>query len=97
MSSELYVYYKLEAAKADEVLAAFGALRESLRRQWPALQSRLLKRPLDAQPEQTWMEIHVWPDGEPPSNWQLQLESMAQPLFSSLVRQRHCELFEPLH
>lgn len=96
MGSELYVYYKFEAAKADEMLAAFDALHELLRRQWPAMQSRLLKRMVDAQGQQTWMEIHVWPDREPPLDWQAQLERLAEPMVASLSGQRHYEQFESM-
>lgn len=94
MGSELYIYYKLEAAKADEVQAAFEALRILLLRQWPAMQSRLLKRTTDAQGLQTWMEIHAWTDAHPPADWQAQLQRLAEPLVAPLRAQRHHEQFE---
>lgn len=97
MASELYVYYKLETSETAAVLAAFERLRAALRLQLPGLQSRLLKRPAQAQAQQTWMEIHAWPHGvEPPPGWQALIEDLAQAMSLLLAGPRHCELFDPL-
>ena len=94
---ELYIYYKLEPTEVDAVLVAFDGLRAALQSRLPGLQSRLLKRPAPAQAQQTWMEVHTWPQGaEPPPDWQALIEHLAQPMALLLSGTRHCELFEPL-
>jgi len=91
---ELYVYYKLEPAQAEAALAAFRQLQSALRLQLPGLQSRLLQRPVAAGAQQTWMEVHSWPQGAtPPDGWQALVEAEARALPGSL---RHVEVFEPL-
>nr|WP_316639147.1 DUF4936 family protein [uncultured Roseateles sp.] len=91
---ELYVYYKLEPEQAEAALAAFDRLRAALRQQLPGLQSRLLQRPVVPGAQQTWMEVHSWPQGATPTDgWQAAIEKLAEPLPGS---QRHVEVFEPL-
>ena len=91
---ELYVYYKLEPAQAEVALAAFRHLQAALHLRLPGLQSRLLKRPVAAGVQQTWMEVHSWPQGTTPSDgWQTLIEKLAGPLSVGL---RHVEIFDPL-
>ncbi|MBT9459414.1 MAG: DUF4936 family protein [Burkholderiaceae bacterium] len=91
---ELYVYYKLEPAQAEAALAAFRQLQAALRLQLPGLNSRLLKRPVASGTQQTWMEVHSWPQGAtPPDGWQGLIAAEAQALPGG---QRHIEVFEPL-
>ncbi|TDP74679.1 DUF4936 family protein [Roseateles toxinivorans] len=91
---ELYVYYKLEPGQAEAALAAFRQLQAALKLQLPGMQSRLLQRPVTAGAQQTWMEVHSWPQGAtPPDGWQALIEAQAEPLPGS---QRQVEVFEPL-
>jgi len=91
---ELYVYYKLEPAQAEAALAAFRQLQATLKLQLPGMQSRLLQRPAAAGAQQTWMEVHSWPQvATPPDGWQDVIETLARSLPLS---QRHVEVFEPL-
>lgn len=91
---ELYVYYKLEPAQQEVALTAFRQLQTALDLRLPGLQSRLLRRPVAADAQQTWMEVHSWPQGAaPPDGWQTLIEALAEPLPNS---QRHIETFEAL-
>ncbi|MBT9501083.1 MAG: DUF4936 family protein [Burkholderiaceae bacterium] len=91
---ELYVYYKLEPQQAEAALAAFRQLQAALRLQLPGLQSRLLQRPVPAGAQQTWMEVHSWPQGAaPPDGWLALIAAEAQALPGG---QRQIEVFEPL-
>lgn len=91
---ELYVYYKLEPEQVEAALVAFRQLQADLRLQLPGLQSRLLQRPVTPGTQQTWMEVHSWPQGATPlDDWPAVIEHLARPLPGS---QRHVEIFEPL-
>lgn len=95
---ELYVYYKVAPGGIAATRAAFAQLRAVLCHQWPDLRSRLLMRPAAAGAQQTWMEIHVWPEvpDDVPEDWIDQLERHAGRLAELSVDGRHVEVFVAL-
>ena len=61
MSSELYVYYQVPVNKADALRLAVTEMQNSLRREVPGLQARLLRRSDQATGSETWMEAYAMP------------------------------------
>jgi hypothetical protein len=56
---ELFIWYRVRREHADEARAAVVALQQSLRREWPELEARLLAR--DDGETSTWMETYSLP------------------------------------
>ena len=55
----LYVYFKFVVRDAPAVLAGVLAMQDDLRREFPQVLSRLMKRPKsDAEGRETWMETY---------------------------------------
>ena len=59
MSRELYVYYQVPVNKADALRVAVTEMQNSLRREVPGLQARLLRRTDQAADVDTWMETYA--------------------------------------
>jgi len=57
---ELFIWYRVRPERADAARAAVVALQQSLRQDWPRLQTRLLVR--DDGETSTWMETYSRPD-----------------------------------
>src|SRR5215212_618938 len=60
---ELFVWYRVRHARADEARAAVVAVQRSLQAQWPGLHARLLAR--DDVETSTWMETYSRPAQRP--------------------------------
>lgn len=92
---ELYVYYRVPAAAAEqaraEVLAAHAALRDV----WPALTSRCLQRSENRDEMRTWMEIHHQPGGLDAATM-ANICAMLSPWPSARAGPRHTEIFATL-
>jgi hypothetical protein len=58
---ELYIYYRVDAAQAAAARSAVQAMHDRLRHAHPALDARLLVRPIDGSAPQTWMETYALP------------------------------------
>ena len=59
MSRELYVYYRVPAHEADALRLAVTEMQNGLRREFPGLQARLLRRTDQAEGSVTWMETYA--------------------------------------
>ena len=57
---ELFIYYRIPVAKADEALAAVHTFQARLRVRHPGLVARLLRRSESEDSLQTWMEIYAF-------------------------------------
>jgi hypothetical protein len=57
---ELFIYYRIPVAKADEALVAVHAFQARLRARHPGLVARLLRRSESEDSLQTWMEIYAF-------------------------------------
>lgn len=60
---ELYVYYRVPLAAADQAQAETVSMRAVLRERYPRLHSRWLQRAEIRDEFLTWMEIHSVPGG----------------------------------
>jgi len=94
---ELFVWYRVRRERADEARAAVLALQRSLRREWPALQARLLAR--DDSETSTWMETYSLPRrsaGDDPgidAAIEATIAAAAGPLEALIDGPRHVEAF----
>ena len=59
MSQELYVYYRVAVRDADALRIAVTEMQNRLRREFPGLQARLLRRTDQAEGWDTWMETYA--------------------------------------
>ena len=94
---ELFIYYRIPVARADEALAAVHALQARLRARHPGLVARLLRRCESEDSPQTWMEIYAFdpllnPAGVTPA-CQSDIESEARCLSELIAGERHTESF----
>ena len=94
MGPELYIYWKVAAARLPQALQATHELQATLLQRHPGLQVRVLQR-ADATGTPTLMEIYTLPGGITPAVHQdieaqaaLHLAPLAPP-----VVQRHVEIF----
>ncbi|WP_280150320.1 DUF4936 family protein [Piscinibacter sp. XHJ-5] len=96
---ELFIYYRIPSAAADEALAAALALQARLRQRHPGLTARLLRRPDDANEQQTWMETYAYlRDTEPAgvtSALEAEIADEARVLAPFIAGARHTEVFIP--
>lgn len=94
---ELFVYYRVSCADAAVVLAQVQALHAELRTLEPFLQARLLRRPDEANGQQTWMEIYATDPARVPAGvgirLQAEIETRAARLLTANVGPRHVEVF----
>src|SRR5258706_14207333 len=102
---ELFIYYRIQPARAAAALAAVQAVQRSLCDRHPRLAARLLRRsdepgdnPNDTpNDQQTWMETYSFPDAAGVS-FALQAEIEAQTadaLMPFVLGARHIEIFVP--
>lgn len=95
-AGELYVYYKVPGAQTSAAQLEIQALQASLRRQWPGLESRLLRRDdIAGDGTQTWMETYRAPAGLSPGLVEAILSQLAD-WPSARIGPRHTERFVPL-
>jgi hypothetical protein len=96
---ELFIYYRIPVAKADEARAAVHAFQARLRARHMGLSARLLCRHEIEDSLQTWMEIYAF---DPMLNasgitaaCQSDIESEARCLDDLIAGARHTEGFVP--
>ena len=61
MSRELFVYYRVAVGEANALRLAVTEMQNRLRREFPGLQARLLRRTDQAADVNTWMETYAMP------------------------------------
>jgi hypothetical protein len=94
---ELFVYYRVRADKAAEVLAAVQRLQQELCERHPGLSARRLCRPASGDGVQTCMETYAVSakadaQGVGPA-LERDIETCARPLLPFLEGPRHVEAF----
>ena len=92
--SELFIYYRVRSADAPAVQAAVAQLQAQLRTDYPRLIARLLRRPVEEDGLQTWMETYASDDGIGDA-MRIDIETRALALSSVLAGPRHTEVFVP--
>jgi len=93
---ELFVYYRVAADRAEAARAAVSAMQTALRQRHPGLQARLLRRPEEADGQQTWMETYALnPEGVAQAI-QDDIAAAAATVSSFIEGPRHAEVFGPL-
>lgn len=89
----LYVYYKLPAARHDELVPSVRHFQAGLLEAWPGLACELLQRPGAADGQETWMETYRHATALTSE----MIESIAQAAaLAGLPSPRHTEIFVPL-
>ena len=94
MGCELYIYWKLAAARLPQALQATQGLQAALRQRHPGLQARLLRR-RDDSGTPTLMEVYTLPGGITPAVQQ-DIETQAAVHLAPLAppaAQRQVEVF----
>lgn len=94
---ELFIYYRVHTVDAVAANAAVRAFQAQLREQYPALTTRLLRRPAEVDGSQTWMETYATdpmrnPDGIT-AELQATIEAQAQLQLPAFDGPRHAEVF----
>lgn len=93
---QLYVYYKVPGPQVDSARQEIQALQASLQRQWPGLESRLLRRDdITVDGTQTWMETYHAAVGLSHALIEAILSELAD-WPSARIGPRHTERFVPL-
>lgn len=57
--TELFIYYRAQADRAEALCREVRAMQDRLRRDHPHLTARLLRRPAVSDGRHTWMEIYA--------------------------------------
>ena len=94
---ELFVYYRVAPATADEAHAAATALQAALHAAHPGLQARLLRRDNGPADAETWMETYALPSspGGVDAALQATIEAAAAAALAVFIDgARHVEAFE---
>lgn len=99
---ELFIYYRIRADGAQEALAAAHGLQARLRERHPGLTARLMRRPDEPHPHQTWMEIYAFDphaedarDAGVTPQIEAEIAAEAAVLTPFLAGPRHTEVFVP--
>ncbi|MDP2004405.1 MAG: DUF4936 family protein [Rubrivivax sp.] len=97
MPREVFVYWKVERARAAEALVAATRMLQMLRLGAPALQSRLMRRAEEAGDKVTFMETYsAAPEGVTPV-LQAAIDAAAATALTGFAGlARHVEVFERL-
>ena len=92
--SELFVYYRADAAHAAALAAAVQRMQAALCAHHAGLAARLLRRPELREGQHTWMETYTLPAGADAARMADLIEqSAAQALSPWLAGPRHVEHF----
>jgi hypothetical protein len=96
---QLFIYYRVNAAQADDAVAAVSAMQRLLRERHAGLQTALLRRPETNDPELTLMETYALDASAAPAGidagLQAAIEQQAKQSLSALIAgARHVEVFE---
>lgn len=93
--TELFIYYRAKADRADTVRREVQAMQDRLRRRHPHLTARLLRRPEATDGLHTWMETYACdpsrPEAGPPAL--AEIEAEAAGLLPLIEGARHVETF----
>jgi len=93
---ELFIYYRIDSANADEAFAAITQMQRLLRERRPGLAARLLRRLDPPTPTQTWMEIYSLDDAAGVSpELEAEIAGHAAVLERFFCGPRHTEVFAP--
>jgi Domain of unknown function (DUF4936) len=96
---ELFIYYRLRSSDAIAAQAAVATFQAQLKQRYPALIARLLRRPEEADGQQTWMETYSTDPMRDPhgidADLQTAIEIHATSLSPWLTSPRHTEVFVP--
>ncbi|MEO7057777.1 MAG: DUF4936 family protein [Caldimonas sp.] len=94
---ELFVWYRVEAARLRPAHAAVLEMQDRLRAEVSGLQARLLTRSEDGSTVQTWMETYARPDDVQGvcTATQALIEDRARSLAAMTEGARHAEAFLP--
>jgi len=87
---ELFIYYRVRSIDAPAVQAAVLDFQAQLRRLFPQLEARLLRRPEEDEGRQTWMEIY---SVDIDAALQSEIETRALALLPMIDGPRHTEVF----
>ena len=96
---ELFVWYRVDADRAERIGVAVEAMQRSLEARFQGLCARLLTRD-DGSGPQTWMETYALREGAATSSTgvdaaiQASIETAAAPIRPWLEGDRHVEAFE---
>lgn len=97
MPRELFVYWKVAAARADEAHAAAVAMLQALRGSQPTLKSRLMRRAEESGEQRTFMETYsAGAAGVTPTLQAAIAAAAAEALAAFAGLRRHVEVFERL-
>ena len=91
---ELFVWYRVTAARAPEAKAAVLDMHRALAGEVPGLVARLLTRSEPDADRQTWMETYAHPDGIDAAT-EAAIDRQARELSSFIDGERHAEAFVP--
>ena len=91
---ELFIYYRVRSADALAAQAAVAQFQAQLRTDYPRLIARLLRRPIEDNGLQTWMETYASDDGIGDA-MRIDIETRALALSPVLDGPRHTEVFIP--
>ena len=96
---ELFIYYRSPRDAAARVMANVRDFQARLIEGHPGLAARLMRRPVDLDGVDTWMETYSMdpthsPNGVDPA-LQFEIERQAAGLAPLLIGPRHVEVFEP--
>jgi len=98
---ELFIYYRIEVANAQNAFAVARDMQRGLRERHPGLAARLMRRldepsPHQTSDQQTWMETYSLHDaGGVSTSLQAEIEAAAAGLKPYIAGTRHTEVFVP--
>ena len=91
---ELFIYFRAQAEDDAAVKAAVYQMQDEMRRAWPGLSARLLRRPEAKDGLRTWMEVYSMPGpGGVTDSLQSAIEACARRAVPCPVGERHVEVF----
>jgi len=94
-AARVYVYYRIRAENAADVIAAVGAMQRQLQAALPGLVCSLSRRAENHADALTLMETYGHAEGID-SAWRLEIERRAREVLATwIVGERHVEVFEP--
>jgi hypothetical protein len=91
----LFIYYRVDAVRAAEAIAAARRLQAGLRARHARLCTALLQRPETVDGHLTLMETYCLDSGSIDEPLQVEIESAAAALAGLILGARHVEVFEP--
>lgn len=92
---ELYVYYRVPTATAEQAQVEMAAVHATLLKTYPNLHSRWLLRRDNRDEMLTWMEVHHQAGGLDAATV-AHICAILSPWPSARVGPRHVEVFDPL-